>query len=83
MTHRVKNNKRIQYKDPNNNGSEWRPTTDKIQIRLRVLKINEGTISLPRPNRRDSQANVIRLHTCRLHWNSIPEGVSTINSTGK
>ena len=53
----------------------------RIQIGLRVLKINEGTISLPRPSRRDSQANVVRLQTYRLHWNSSPEGVSTINST--
>ena len=41
---------KIQYKDPNNNGSGKRPNTDKIQIGLRVLKISKGTISLPRPS---------------------------------
>ena len=36
-----------------------------------------------KPSWRDSQANVVRLQTCRLHWNSSPEGVSTSRSTGK
>ena len=49
---------------------------DKVQIGLRVLKVNKGTISLPRPSRWDSQANVVRLQTCRLHWNSSPEGAT-------
>ena len=31
----------IQYKDPNTE-SQMRPSTDKIQIGLRVLKINDG-----------------------------------------
>ena len=61
--------------------SGWLRTRNKCG--LRVLKINEGTISLPRPSRRDSQANVVRLQTCWLHWNSSPEGVSTSRSTGK
>ena len=43
------------------------PTTDKIQIGLRVLKITMASISLPRPSRRDTQANVVRLQTCWLH----------------
>ena len=32
----------IQYKDPNHIESQMRPSTDKIQMGLRVLKINDG-----------------------------------------
>ena len=54
----------IQYKDLNHTESQIRPSTDKIQMGLRVLKITKASISLPRPSRRDSQANVVRLQTC-------------------
>ena len=74
---------KIHYKDPITTEANSIRVRIRIQMGLRVLKINEGTITLPRPSRWDSQANVVRLQTCRLHWNSSPEGVSTINSTGK
>ena len=41
---------------------------------LRVLKINEGTISLPRPSRRDSQANVVRLKPVGCIGIAAPKG---------
>ena len=41
-----------------------RPSTDKIQIGLRVLKINDGIQTLPRPSRTDNLANVVLHRTC-------------------
>ena len=38
---RVKNTN-IQYKDPNHTEDQIRPSTDKIQMGLRVLKITSG-----------------------------------------
>ena len=56
----------MKYKDPNHTESQIRPSTDKIQIRLRVLKINDGVHSLPRPSRKGNLANVVLHRTC-LH----------------
>ena len=60
---------------------------DKIQIELRVLKITDGIQSLPRPSRRDSQANVVRLQTCLLQCGICSHEVDSwgqyIQSTGK
>src|SRR6266699_2379380 len=55
---RVKNIN-IQYKDPNtSNKAKERPSTDKMQMGLRGLKINEDAITLPRPSRKGNLANV-------------------------
>ena len=61
------------------------PTTEKIQIGLRVLKITDGVQSLPRPSRRDSQANVVSLQPVACMWNRSPRRIrrSVLQSTGK
>src|SRR6266567_4038570 len=55
---RVKNTN-IQYKDPNtSNKAKERPSTDKMQMGLRGLKIIEDAITLPRPSQKGNLANV-------------------------
>ena len=58
---------KIHYKDPNNNGSKIVSDYGQDTNWTKSHKDKRGTITLPRPSRRDSQANVVRLHTCRLH----------------